>query len=132
MRNAELRDAAAAVILERHPELAGRVVFDYTAFDITPHVMGINLVVALTYEGYRWVHDNANSISMIGRGGEYGRYGYMARILDHYCTHEPEGQCDFVCGGYKWLIGDGDDSLAVSELEPGVATVWVRSWGDKA
>lgn len=131
MRNAELRDAAAAKILEHHPYLAGKVVFDYTAFDVSPMVMGINLVVALTHEGYRWVHDNADSISMT-KPGEYGRQGYMGRILDRYCTHEPEGNYDFVCGGMTWLIGDGDDSLAVSELEPGVATVWVRSWGKKA
>lgn len=132
MRNAEIRDAAAAKVLDHHPFLVGKVVFDYTAFDTSFQVMGINLIVALTRDGYRWVHENAKDIPMIERGGDRGRYGYMARILDHYCTHEPEGTRDFNFGGFSWLIGDGDDSLAVVEIEPGVAQVWVRSWGEKA
>lgn len=127
MRNAELRDAAAEKVLEHLPFLRGRVVFDYTAFDLSNMVMGINLIVALTTEGYSWV--NENEVDMVPFG-TYGREGYMGRILDRYCSHEPEDNFDFVCGGLKWVIGDGDDSLAVTELEPGVASVWVRSWGE--
>lgn len=115
---------AQAAILERHPELSGLVTFDAHVPTIHRGMHMIELrILALDYERLREI---AKSVTPHPFGPE--REWPLGKILDHYCTHEPTNGYDFELGGLRWLIGDGDDSLAVTELGPDGITLWVRAW----
>lgn len=121
---AQIRDAAAAVILERHPELVGLVSFDAYVPHVHPGMGMIELRIdALDFNALRAIAANVEP-------HPFGvpRTWPLGKILDHYCTNEPHAGCDFILGGVEWLIGDGDDSLALAEVSSGSVILWVRCW----
>ena len=51
----------------------------------------------------------------------------LVNYLDQYCTTDEEAGGQVVLDGYKFLLGDGDDSQAV-RLEDGTFKIWLRGW----
>lgn len=119
---------AQAKILEQHPELNGLVTFDALPFDLSPMVSGVYLkITTVSHEAYTKVLELSKAVNNPPHWGE--RRGPLAKILDHYCVSE---DADFVLNGYVWTIGDGDDSLALAEIDMSTVTLWVRTWWEKA
>lgn len=121
-----IRDHAARVILERNPELAGLVTFDANVTHICRGMQMVNLLVFT--ENYEQLRQIAANVEPHPFGVK--RSWPLGKILDHYCNNEPDGNADLELGGMKWLIGDGDDSMAVTELGPDGVMIWVRTWDE--
>lgn len=123
---AQIRDTAAAVILERHPELVGAVTFDahVPAICCGMHMIELRIIS----------HDNQKlwpiAREVVNSPFAPPRQWPLGIILDHYCNNEPDGNADFELAGLRWLIGDGDDTLALSEISSDTVVLWVRCWED--
>jgi hypothetical protein len=117
----QIRDAAAAEILKQHPELEGLVSFDAQAFDPSPMVSGIDLIINL--------HGSEAWTELQSRTGRDEDFTNLDKLLDHFRFETGEGQ--FVIGKHQWLIGDGDDHGAL-RIEGHVARLWVRTWWEMA
>lgn len=122
----QIRLYAQAAILERHPELNGLVTFDASVPYVHPGMHIVELRVTSL--------DNAKlrEIAADVKPHPFGpkREWPLGKIFDHYCSHEPASGRDFELGGLHWLIGDGDDSLALSEISSDTVALWVRAWED--
>lgn len=120
----QVRDAAAAKVLERHPELKGLVTFDAIPFDLSPMVSGIYLKIqTVNNAAYTKVYELSKSVEHPEHWTK--RDGPLAHILDGYCVIDNES---FELDGYFWDLGDGDDSLALAEIDMSTVTLWVRTW----
>lgn len=123
---AQLRLNAQAAIIERHPELSGLVMFDVYVPSIHRGMHMIEL--RITAVDYAKLREIAADVTPHPFGPK--REWPLGKILDHYCTHEPANGYDFELAGLRWLIGDGDDSLALSEISSDAVSLWVRAWED--
>ena len=54
--------------------------------------------------------------------------GSLAIILDPLRSMRGDGDGEFTIDGVTWLIGDGDDNLAVKEVDYDTCLVWVRTF----
>lgn len=120
----QIRDAAAAEILSQHPELQGLVSFDAEAFDPSPMVSGIDLIINLHgSEAWKTLQERTGHT---GRGDDFTN---LEKILDHFRVETGEGV--LILEGHQWVIGDGDDHGAL-RVEGHVARLWVRTWWEEA
>jgi len=126
MTIAQIRNEASRVILERNPELVGLVQFDANVTHVCRGMYMVNLLV---------MSDDYAALREIAAKVEPHPYGVkrswpLGKILDHYCNNEPANGYDFELAGLRWLIGDGDDSMAVTELGADGVSIWVRAWDE--
>lgn len=119
---------AQARIIEMHPELNGLVTFDALQPSVWPGMALIELrIQPVDHDAYLKILEISKTVKNPEHWGK--RQGPLANILDHYCVCE-DG--DFVLNGYVWTIGDGDDSLALAEIDMMTVSLWVRTWWDQA
>lgn len=119
---------AQARLIEMHPELNGLVTFDASQPAVWPGMALVELrITAVSNEAYTKILEISKTVKNPEHWGE--RRGPLANILDHYCVCE-DGT--FELNGYVWHIGDGDDSLALAEIDMSTVTLWVRTWWEKA
>lgn len=122
----QIRDAAGAAILERHPELVGIVSFDA----YVPHIHPGMHMIELRIDGLDFTRLREIAADVEPHPFAPPRHWSLGKILDHYCTNEPANGYDFELNGLRWLIGDGDDTLALSEISSDSVILWVRCWED--
>lgn len=131
MRLSHIRDAAATAIYKRHPKLIGLVSFDLVFHSVSLMHTGFDLIVRPATPSARdSIRELADSESAAGlRPSWYPRRkSSLGLILDHYCSNEPELGYDFELERLHWLIGDGDDSLALHEIDNADVALWVRTF----
>lgn len=120
----QIRDAAAACVLRDNPHLSGLVTFDASVPSVWPGMAMIELRVYAAMS--RSILELARE-----RDPSHTEMCPLAVLLRDY-TVTPDGYGVFELDGYRWFIGDGDDSLAVRDIDPRTATLWVRTWWEAA
>lgn len=118
MNTTEINLNVLAVIVRDHPELNGRVSFE-TRFDaVSPfHVGFVTHVRIRSHTDYTAIFGERRERSLLN-------------LLEHYRGHESEeGGPDFTLEGLGFIVGDGDDNLAVVEVSSYEVMIWVRTFG---
>lgn len=128
MNLSHIRDAAVTSIFKRHPKLIGLVSFDLVFNSMSVMHTGFDLIVRpATPSAGNLLRELASTLGP--RPSWYPvRNSALGLILDHYCSNDPELGYDFELERLHWLIGDGDDSLALREIDNADVALWVRTF----
>lgn len=130
-RAAQVRDAAAKAVLERHPYLDQLVDFDIAFNSVSVGHCGFDLLITIRgYNEYKrlraLIDEGLVKVDRPITAGE----GALSEVLDHYCVNDPDDH--FVLDKAKWMIGSCDDSLALTMVSSYEARLWVRTWWNDA
>ena len=104
-------------------------VLDWLIGEYTPEDIGGELTVSTTVvdvSQYAVVAE-ARVQRLRQRSAQVKAPGSLVNILDGLRSM-PDSDGRFTISGVEWLIGDGDDSLAVKEVDYDTCLVWVRTF----
>lgn len=119
-----IRDAAASCVLRDNPHLSGLVTFEAYSPAVWPGMAFVELRV------HAAMHRSIMKLAR-DKDPDHKEFCPLVALLRDYRTTPDNGYGIFELGGYRWLIGDGDDSLALRDLDATSAILWVRTWWER-
>lgn len=114
MNKIQILEAASKAIVKKFPQLDRLVRFDIEFDSCSTSHFGFSLRVE--------IKDRESYVAFKSRTG----FPKLYNLLDAYQVNDTRS--DFELEGLQWLIGDGDDFLAVREITSWEVAIWVRTF----